>query len=77
MDQINGTKINHLMLYREIIAVCPKTHKKHIHTLCEQNVEFLDLKHGGGCFKAGLANMRPSREVSGALGHLNSSSNTT
>ena len=27
MDQINGIQINNLMLYREIIAVCPKTHK--------------------------------------------------
>jgi len=34
MDQINSIKINSLMLYREIIAVCPKTHKKkHIYTL--------------------------------------------
>jgi hypothetical protein len=77
MDQINGIKINNLMLYREIIAVCPKTHKKHIHTLCGQDVEFLDLKHGGACFKVGLANMRPSREVFAALGNLNSSSNMT
>jgi hypothetical protein len=31
------------MLYREIIAVC-ETHKKHINTLCEQNVELLNVK---------------------------------
>jgi len=29
------------MLYREIIAVCPQIHTKHIHSLCGQNVEFL------------------------------------
>jgi hypothetical protein len=33
-----------LMLYREIIAVCSEIHKKHINTLCGQNVEFLNLK---------------------------------
>ena len=27
------------MLYREIIAVCPQIHTKHINTLCGQNVE--------------------------------------
>jgi hypothetical protein len=26
------------MLYREIIAVCPEIHTKHINTLCGQNV---------------------------------------
>jgi hypothetical protein len=76
MDQLNDIKINNLMLYREIIAVCLKTHKKHIRTLCGQKVEFLNFKHGGICFKAGVANMRHSREVYAALGHLNSSGNT-
>jgi len=32
------------MLYREIIAVCPQIHTKHINTLCGQNVELLDVK---------------------------------
>jgi len=32
------------MLSREIIAVCPEIHTKHINTLCEQNVEFLNVK---------------------------------
>jgi len=32
------------MLYREIIAVCSQIHKKHINTLCGQNVELLDVK---------------------------------
>ena len=32
------------MLYREIIAVCSQIHKKHINTLCGQNVEFCNLK---------------------------------
>jgi len=31
------------MLYREIIAVCPQIHTKHINTLCGQNVELLDV----------------------------------
>jgi len=32
------------MLYREIIAVCPEIHTKHIHTLCGQIVEFCNFK---------------------------------
>jgi len=32
------------MLYREIIAVCPQIHTKHINTLCGQNVEWLSVK---------------------------------
>ena len=32
------------MLYREIIAVCSQIHKKHINTLCGQNVEILNAK---------------------------------
>jgi hypothetical protein len=32
------------MLYSEIIAVCSQIHTKHINTLCEQNVEFVDVK---------------------------------
>jgi hypothetical protein len=35
------------MLYREIIAVCSQIHTKHINTLCEQNVELLNVKPGG------------------------------
>ena len=36
------------MLYREIIAVVLiSTHTKHINTLCEQNVELLNVKTGG------------------------------
>ena len=35
------------MLYREIIAVCSKMHSKHINTLCGQNGELLNVKHGG------------------------------
>jgi hypothetical protein len=29
------------MLYREIIALCPEMHTKHINTLCRQIVELL------------------------------------
>jgi hypothetical protein len=32
------------MLYSEIIAVCSEIH---INTLCGQNVELLNVKHGG------------------------------
>ena len=32
------------MLYREIMAVYPQIHKKHINTLCGQNVELLNVK---------------------------------
>ena len=32
------------MLYREIIAVFPQIHTKHINTLCGQNVELLNVK---------------------------------
>jgi hypothetical protein len=32
------------MLYREIIAVCSEIRTKHINTLCEQNVELLNVK---------------------------------
>jgi hypothetical protein len=35
------------MQYREIIAVCSEIHTKHIHTLCGQNVELLNVKPGG------------------------------
>jgi hypothetical protein len=35
------------MLYREIVAVCSQIHTKHINTLCEQNVEFVNVKPGG------------------------------
>ena len=32
------------MMYSEIIAVCSYVHTKHINTLCEQNVELLNVK---------------------------------
>jgi hypothetical protein len=35
------------MLYREIIAVCSEIHRKHINTLCGQNVAFVNIKPGG------------------------------
>ena len=38
------------MLYREIIAVCPQIHTKHINTLCGLNVEFVNVKPGGTNF---------------------------
>ena len=35
------------MLYREIIAVCSEIQTKHINTLCQQNVELVNVKPGG------------------------------
>ena len=35
------------MLYREIIAVCSEIHTKHINTVCGQNADSLNVKHGG------------------------------
>ena len=32
------------MLLREIIAACSEIHTKHIHTMCGQNVELLNVK---------------------------------
>jgi len=32
-------KTSHLILYREIIAVCSQIHTKHVNTPCGQNVE--------------------------------------
>ena len=32
------------MLHREIIALCSEIHTKHLHTLCEQKVELLNVK---------------------------------
>ena len=32
------------MLYKEMIAVCSEINKKHINTLCGQNVELLNVK---------------------------------
>jgi hypothetical protein len=32
------------MLYREIIALFSQIHTKYINTLCEQNVELLNVK---------------------------------
>jgi len=32
------------MLYREIIAVCSEIHTKHINTVCEQDVEFVNVE---------------------------------
>jgi hypothetical protein len=40
-------KPSHLLLYREIIAVCSEIHTKHINALCGQNTEYLYVKAGG------------------------------
>ena len=36
---VSLTKVNHLVLFREIITVCSDSHTKHINTPCEQNRE--------------------------------------
>jgi len=43
----NNKEESQLMLYMEIIAVCSQIRIKHINTLCGQNVELLNVKHGG------------------------------
>jgi len=35
------------MWYRETIAVCSQIHRKHINTVCGQNVHLLNVKAGG------------------------------
>ena len=35
------------MLYRETIAVCSEIHTKHMNKECMQNVEFVNVRHGG------------------------------
>jgi hypothetical protein len=35
------------MLYRELIAACSQIHRKHINTLCGQNVELLNVQPRG------------------------------
>ena len=59
MCDISSLRVNDLMLYREIIAVCSHIHTKHTNTLCGQNVEFFSLKLGGTysdhCGRKGLA----------------------
>jgi hypothetical protein len=40
-------KVNNLIVYREIIGVCPENRTKHINKLCVQNVELLDAKPVG------------------------------
>jgi len=32
------------MLYKEKVAVCSEIHTKHINIMCEQNVEFVNIK---------------------------------
>ena len=41
---VSVTKNSHLMLYREIMAVCSEIHTKHINTVCGQNAEMLNVK---------------------------------
>jgi len=40
-------KINQLILYREIIALCSDIHTKELNTLRELNVELVNVEPGG------------------------------
>jgi hypothetical protein len=35
------------MLYRQLVAICPQIHTKHINSLREQNVGLLNVEPGG------------------------------
>jgi hypothetical protein len=59
------------MLYRKIIAVCSENHTIHMHTLCGQNVEFVNVKLCGTCsnhwavkVSASRLSLRSQRNVS-------------
>ena len=47
------------MPYREIIAVCSEINKKHINTLCGQNVELLNVKLVVNIVTTGLQRLKP------------------
>jgi hypothetical protein len=59
------------MLYREIIAVCSQIHTKHTNTLCEQNAELLNVKHGGKYITTGRwrTNISRNYDQSASLTH--------
>jgi len=44
---VSVIKTSQFVLYREIRAVCSQIHTKYVNTLCEQNVEFVNVKPGG------------------------------
>jgi hypothetical protein len=46
---VSVIKTSQLMLCREIIAVCSEIQQKQINTLCEQNVELLNVNPGDSC----------------------------
>ena len=46
------------MLYSEIIAVSSQIQTKHIHTLCGQNVEFLNVKLAVHIVTTGLQSVK-------------------
>jgi len=47
------------MLYREIMAGCSQFHRKHINTLCGQNVELLNVKLVVLMVTTGLQRVKP------------------
>jgi hypothetical protein len=46
-QHVSITKINWLILFKEIIAVYYENHTKHINTLCGQNIGLMNVKNGG------------------------------
>jgi len=44
---VSVIKANHLILCKEIIAVCSQIHTEHINKLCGQKVEFVIVKNDG------------------------------
>jgi hypothetical protein len=44
---VSATKPNHLLLFRETVAVYCENHTEHINTLCGQNAEFCYVKADG------------------------------
>jgi hypothetical protein len=38
---------SHLIMHKEINAVCSDTDTEHINSMCGQNVEMFDVKPGG------------------------------
>ena len=36
-----------MMYCVELVAVCSEIHTEHLNKLCEHDVEFLNVKHGG------------------------------
>ena len=56
------------MLYREINVVCSRIHTKHIHSLCKQMVELLNVEPGGTLQEFNKQN--PKRNIGTAVQNI-------